>query len=323
MSVVAADGRVSPPRRRPRRQRRAARPARAPPRSPTRPSRCRRARCSASPARSTCTVRIARGAVPADRPRRPRAVARARRSAATSASTPSGTRPTTRAPAGSSCARELDDGAPSLLRADAGDLDYHDDRRTTRATPSSSPAATCRPASSGSPTAASPTRSAARSPRWRRRAPRAAGPSPRATACCACAARAARRAEDAPSAPRSPASSHSMRTPPRHGHPHVRNGLAAIDALADAWPRLPELAGPRLARRSPRCAFASTTAAPAARCTARCRRASSTTPRRCSDRRSSGARRWLRRPRRRLAGIRRGARRRGRRARARGLAARG
>ena len=37
-----------------------------------------------------------------------------------------------------------------------------------------------------------------------------------------------------------------MRHPRRNGHPHVRSGLAALDALADAWPRLPELAGPRL-----------------------------------------------------------------------------
>jgi Domain of unknown function (DUF4872)/Butirosin biosynthesis protein H, N-terminal len=37
-----------------------------------------------------------------------------------------------------------------------------------------------------------------------------------------------------------------MRHPHRNGHPHIRSGLAGIDALADAWPRLPELAGPRL-----------------------------------------------------------------------------
>ena len=38
-----------------------------------------------------------------------------------------------------------------------------------------------------------------------------------------------------------------MRNPPRHDHPHIRSGLAGIDALADVWPRLPELAGERLA----------------------------------------------------------------------------
>jgi hypothetical protein len=39
---------------------------------------------------------------------------------------------------------------------------------------------------------------------------------------------------------------HSMRNPPASGHPHVRCGLAGIDALAAAWPQLPRLAGPRL-----------------------------------------------------------------------------
>jgi hypothetical protein len=37
-----------------------------------------------------------------------------------------------------------------------------------------------------------------------------------------------------------------MRHPHRNGHPHIRSGLAGIDALAGTWPRLPELAGPRL-----------------------------------------------------------------------------
>lgn len=38
----------------------------------------------------------------------------------------------------------------------------------------------------------------------------------------------------------------AMRRPPRPDHPHVRAGLAAADALAEAWPRLPDAAGPRL-----------------------------------------------------------------------------
>ena len=38
----------------------------------------------------------------------------------------------------------------------------------------------------------------------------------------------------------------AMRRPPRPDHPHVRAGLAAADALAEAWPRLPMAAGPRL-----------------------------------------------------------------------------
>ncbi len=38
----------------------------------------------------------------------------------------------------------------------------------------------------------------------------------------------------------------AMRHPPRPHHPHLRAGLAAVDALAAAWPGLPELAGGRL-----------------------------------------------------------------------------
>ena len=84
----------------------------------------------------------------------------------------------------------------------------------------------------------------------------------------------------------------SMRDPQSNGHPYVRSGLPALDRLADAWPSLPAARRRRAsARRSPRCASGSATAGPAARCIARCRRASSTTPRRCSDPSSSGARR--------------------------------
>jgi hypothetical protein len=32
----------------------------------------------------------------------------------------------------------------------------------------------------------------------------------------------------------------NMRSPPELHHPHMRSGLAAIDAVADAWPALPE-----------------------------------------------------------------------------------
>ena len=38
----------------------------------------------------------------------------------------------------------------------------------------------------------------------------------------------------------------AMRHPARPDHPHVSAGLAAADALAAAWPRLPDAAGPRL-----------------------------------------------------------------------------
>jgi len=39
----------------------------------------------------------------------------------------------------------------------------------------------------------------------------------------------------------------AMRQPARLDHPHMRAGLAAVDALAATWPGLPELAGGRLA----------------------------------------------------------------------------
>jgi len=38
----------------------------------------------------------------------------------------------------------------------------------------------------------------------------------------------------------------NMRHAPGDAHPHVRSGLAGIDALAAGWPELPRLAGPRL-----------------------------------------------------------------------------
>jgi hypothetical protein len=38
----------------------------------------------------------------------------------------------------------------------------------------------------------------------------------------------------------------NMRTPPESHHPHMRSGLAAIDAVAAAWPALPDMAGDRL-----------------------------------------------------------------------------
>lgn len=38
----------------------------------------------------------------------------------------------------------------------------------------------------------------------------------------------------------------NMRTPPASHHPHMYSGLAAIDAVAAAWPALPEMTGDRL-----------------------------------------------------------------------------
>jgi hypothetical protein len=38
----------------------------------------------------------------------------------------------------------------------------------------------------------------------------------------------------------------NMRTPPESHHPHMCSGLAAIDAIAVAWPNLPDMTGDRL-----------------------------------------------------------------------------
>jgi hypothetical protein len=38
----------------------------------------------------------------------------------------------------------------------------------------------------------------------------------------------------------------NMRSPPLSHHPHMHSGLAAIDAVAAAWPSLPDMAGDRL-----------------------------------------------------------------------------
>ncbi len=38
----------------------------------------------------------------------------------------------------------------------------------------------------------------------------------------------------------------NMRDTPEFEHPHARTGLGAVDALADAWPRLPQMTGARL-----------------------------------------------------------------------------
>ena len=143
--------------------------------------------------------------------------------------------------------RELDAGRPTLLRADPGELDYHDDRHhdTRHAV-----VVTGCDVQSGvvwvaDRCFADPQRctltslAAARASRgWPepvrhgllrlRRLERLAEPR---TAVAAALGRVA----------------NAMRNPPRHDHPHVRSGLAGIDALADVWPRLPELAGGRLA----------------------------------------------------------------------------
>jgi hypothetical protein len=144
--------------------------------------------------------------------------------------------------------RELDAGRPALLRADVGELDYHPDQRhdtrhvilvtgcdvdagvvwvldplfpePQRCTRTSLAAAR---ASRGWP-------EPARHGILRLTLPDAL-PEPRAAI-----GSALRRVV------------RSMRHPLGNGHPHVRGGLAGIDALADAWPQLPQLAGSRLAR---------------------------------------------------------------------------
>jgi hypothetical protein len=142
--------------------------------------------------------------------------------------------------------RELEDGLPVLLRADVADLDYYDDRPhdtrhavvvtdcdvqagvvwvadryfadPQRCTLSSLAAAR---ASRGWP-------EPARHGLLRVRRPaRLAEPKAAVRAALARVVQ-------------------SMRAPISNGHPHMRSGLAALDGLADAWPRLPELAGSRL-----------------------------------------------------------------------------
>jgi len=142
--------------------------------------------------------------------------------------------------------RELDEGRPTLLRADCGELDYHDEgRHDTR----HAVVATSADVQAGVVWVADR---------------RFADPQ-RCTLSSLAAARASRgwpeparhgllrlRRPDRPADPRAAVGAaltrvvQNMRHPLRHGHPHVRSGLAGIDALAAAWPQLPELAGPRL-----------------------------------------------------------------------------
>ena len=142
--------------------------------------------------------------------------------------------------------RELDAGEPTLLRADVGELDYHvDGRHDTRhavvVTGCDVQAGVAWVADRSFPEpqrCALSSLAAARASRgWPeparhgmlrvRRPPRLAEPPDAVGAAIGRVV-------------------HTMRDTHRNGHPHVRTGLAAIDALAAAWPRLPELAGPRL-----------------------------------------------------------------------------
>ena len=144
--------------------------------------------------------------------------------------------------------RELEAGEPTLLRADVGELDYHDDRRhdTRHAI-----------VATGCDVQAGVVWVLDR---------RFADPQRCALSSLA-AARASRgwpeparhgllrvRRPDRLAEPRAAVAAaltrvvHSMRAPNREGPANVSHGLAAIDALAAAWPRLPQLAGPRLAQ---------------------------------------------------------------------------
>lgn len=142
---------------------------------------------------------------------------------------------------------ELDAGRPTLLRADPAALDYHADRRhDTRhaivVTGCDPQAGIAWVLDSRFPDPQRCSLAALADARGSRAWPRPArhgllrlGPGARlgtpATAVTAALARVV----------------HNMRGPHLDAHPHVCRGLAAIDALWLAWPRLPEIAGPRLA----------------------------------------------------------------------------
>ena len=142
---------------------------------------------------------------------------------------------------------ELAAGRPTLVRADLAELDYrHGDRHDTRHAIVVTSIVLCEEiawvADGGFPEAqrcARPALAAARASQgW---------PEPAHHALLSIAARPGRLAD-----PRRAVAAalervvEAMRQPRRPDHPHVRAGLAAADALADAWPGLPEAAGARL-----------------------------------------------------------------------------
>ena len=142
--------------------------------------------------------------------------------------------------------RELEAGEPTLLRADVGELDYHAERRhDTRhaivVTSCDVQAGVVWVADRSFPEpqrcALSSLAAARASQGWpepaRHGMLRVRGPARLADPGVAVGAALTRVVR-------------AMRPPHRFEHPHVRRGLAAIDALAEAWPRLPELTGSRL-----------------------------------------------------------------------------
>ena len=143
---------------------------------------------------------------------------------------------------------ELAAGNPVLVHADLAELDYREgDRHDTRHAIVVTSCDADGGRRLGRRRQASPSRSAAACARSPPRAPRRAGPSPPTTGCSPCArGPSGSPTRTRPSRRRCGRVVAAMRHPARPDHPHVRAGLAAADALAAAWPRLPDAAGPRL-----------------------------------------------------------------------------
>ncbi len=214
--------------------------------SPTRRSRCRRARSSASPGRWTCACGSRTPAVPAiDLEGRAPSL---ELELCEHLGIPARWHTTSNRATGWALLRaELAAGHPTLVRADLAELDYRDgDRHDTRhailVTSADLDAGVAWVADGSFP---EPQRcslialAAARASQgW---------PEPAHHGLLALGLRPARLAD-----PRAAVAAalgrvvRSMRQPDRPDHPHVCAGLAAADALADAWPTLPDAAGPRL-----------------------------------------------------------------------------
>ena len=141
---------------------------------------------------------------------------------------------------------ELDDGYPVLLRADVGELDYHDElphdtRHAVVVTGCDEEAGLARVTDRYFADAQRCTLTSLAAARASRGWPEPARHG------LLQIRRPARLAEPKDAVHAALARTvGNMRHPQRNGHPHVRNGLAALDALVDAWPCLGELAGPRL-----------------------------------------------------------------------------
>jgi len=142
---------------------------------------------------------------------------------------------------------ELDSGRPTLVRADPAELDYrdgsrHDTRHAIVVTSYDAGAGVVWVADGSFP---EPQRCSLRSLAAARASQ--AWPEPARHGLLQIHARPPRLAD-----PRAAVAAaldrvvRTMRRPPRPAHPHIRAGLAAVDALAGAWPQLPGTAGARL-----------------------------------------------------------------------------